>query len=99
MDIIDSIIEFFKKPEKERIGKSPEGTCPVCWGYQEYDQKIRRLFKDKQIDVNNHSYRYMRIQKFLVKYIDGIRLKQAEVTSCPTCSKNNNKAKDKIESK
>src|SRR5690606_10923423 len=59
---------------------------PVCWGYQEYDHKIRQLFKDKQIDVNNHRDSYMKIQKFMVKYIDGIRLKQGEIKECPTCS-------------
>ena len=57
MDLVESIIQFFKKPKKETVGKSPEGTCPVCWGYQEYDTKIRQMFKDKQIDVNNHQDR------------------------------------------
>jgi len=70
MDLIENLVHFFKKPEKETEGKTPEGTCPVCWGYQEYDHKLRRLFKDKQIDVNNHRDSYMKIQKFMVKYID-----------------------------
>lgn len=86
MDLIENILHFFQKPKEETEGKSPEGTCPVCWGYQEYDHKIRKLFKDKQIDVNNHRYNYMKIQKFMVNYIDGIRLKQGEIKECPTCS-------------
>jgi len=85
MDIIENIIHFLKKPKEETEGKSPEGTCPVCWGYQEYDHKIRQLFDDKQIDVNGHRYNYMKIQKFMVKYIDGIHLKQGETEECPTC--------------
>jgi len=85
MDLIDNLIHFFKKPKEETEGKAPEGTCPVCWGYQEYDHKIRQLFKDKQIDVNNHRDSYMKIQKFMVKYIDGIRLKPGHVKACPTC--------------
>jgi len=85
MDIIENIIHFLKKPKEETEGKSPEGTCPVCWGYQEYDHKIRQLFKDKQIEVNGHRYKYMKIQKFMVKYIDGIHLKQGETEECPTC--------------
>src|SRR5680860_688473 len=85
MDLIENILHFFKKPKEETEGKNPEGTCPVCWGYQEYDHKIRRLFKDKQIDVNGHRYNYMKIQKFMVKYIDGIRLKQGENQECTTC--------------
>ncbi|MCG2460278.1 hypothetical protein K8352_05920 [Flavobacteriaceae bacterium F89] len=101
MDLIENIVHFFKTPKKETRGKSPEGTCPVCWGYQEYDTKIRQLFKDKQIDVNNHRDSYMKVRKFMVKYVDGIRLKQGEVHECPTCGyiKENNAAADLSESK
>ncbi len=95
MDHIESLVQFFKKSEKETKGKSPEGTCPLCWGYQEYDHRIRRLFKDKQIDVNNHRDSYMKIQKFMIKYIDGIRLKQGEIVECPTCGHKAKPDKDK----
>ena len=87
MNLIENIIQFLRKPEQETQGKAPEGTCPVCWGYQAYDTKIRKLLKDKQIDVNNHKDSYMKVQKFMVKYVDGIRLKQGRVEECPTCSK------------
>lgn len=86
MNLIENIVEFLKKPKHETEGRAPEGTCPVCWGYQEYDSKIRQLFKDKQIDVNNHADSYMKVQKFMVKYVDGIHLKQGQITECPTCS-------------
>ena len=76
MNIFENIVHFLQKPKSETEGKAPEGTCPVCWGYQEYDSKIRQLFKDKQIDVNNHSDSYMKVRTFMVKYIDGIRLKK-----------------------
>lgn len=85
MNLIENIVGFLQKPESETEGKAPEGTCPVCWGYQQYDKKIRQVFKDKQIDVNNHKGSYMRIQKFVKKYIDGIRLKQGETKDCPHC--------------
>lgn len=85
MNLIENIVQFLRKPAPETEGKAPEGTCPVCWGYQQYDRKIREVFKDKQIDVNNHKSSHMRIQKFLKKYIDGIRLKQDEIKDCPTC--------------
>ena len=87
MDFIENLVNFFKKPEKETKNQSPEGTCPVCWGYQEYDSKIRKIFKDKQIDVNNHQDSYMLVKKFVVKYIDGIHLKEGETEACPTCRK------------
>lgn len=87
MNLIENIVQFLRKPKTETEGKAPEGTCPVCWGYQEYDSKLRKVFKDKQIDVNNHKDSYMKVQKFMVKYVDGIRLKQGEITECPTCNK------------
>lgn len=85
MDIIENLVHFFQKKKEETKGNTPEGTCSVCWGYQEYDHKIRQLFKDKQIDVNNHRDSYMQIQEFMVKHIDGIQLKQGEIKECPTC--------------
>lgn len=87
MDIIKNITEFFRKPKGETEGKSPEGLCPVCWGHQEYDSKIRTLYKDKQVDVNNHADSYMLIQGFLKENISGITLREGEVQECPTCSK------------
>ena len=85
-DIYDKIIEFIQKPEDETKDKAPEGLCAVCWGYQEYDKKIKTIFEDRQIDVNNHSYKYMGIQKFLKNEIEGIKLKEGEIHDCPTCS-------------
>lgn len=98
MDLIENLVNFFKKPKEETKNQSSEGTCPVCWGYQEYDHKIRRLFKDKQINVNNHSDSYMKVKKFMVKYVDGIQLKQGEIEECPTCG-NKAKPKSDIETK
>jgi DNA-directed RNA polymerase subunit M/transcription elongation factor TFIIS len=86
MNVIDNIIEYFKQPQEETQGKAPKGICPSCWGYQEYENKFRKLYKDKQIDVNNHQDHYMFVQKFVVKNIDGIRLKEAEIKYvCPNC--------------
>lgn len=85
MNIIDTIAHFFSQPQEKTKNKAPEGLCELCWGYQEYDGKIRKLFKDKQIDVNNHRDRYMIIQDFVKQNIDGIRLKDAEVSGCPHC--------------
>lgn len=84
MDIIENIIQYFKNENKNLI--SPEGTCSVCWGRQEYDGKIRTLIKDKQIDINNHQVSYMIIQEFMIHNIDGIVLKKGIVTDCEECS-------------
>lgn len=89
MDLTESILHFFKQPEAETKDKAPEGICAMCWGYQGYDGKIRTLFKDKQIDVNNHKDSYMLVQEFVKKNIDGMRLKSDVVESCPYCSTEN----------
>ena len=86
MEIIKTIIEFFKKPEHETANKSPEGLCSLCWGYQEYDSKIRELYKDKQIDVNNHKDSYMLIQGFVKEHVDGYQIKDGVLHVCPNCS-------------
>ena len=86
MNIIDTLIRFFKNKKEDREGKTPEGLCPNCWGKQEYDGKIRELYEDKQIDVNNHKANYAFIQEFVVTHIDGIRLiKGNNSLECPTC--------------
>lgn len=86
MDIVKSILDYFEKHEHASSETAPEGLCPVCWGYQQYDEKIRSLFKEKQIDVNNHQAKYLIVQDFLKKHIEGIHIRQGKVESCPQCS-------------
>jgi len=85
MDIIDNIIHYFKEEDHQEKRDSPEGTCPLCWGHQNYDGQIRELIEDKQIDVNNHKDSYMLIEDFVKTNIDGIRLKEGVTTDCPKC--------------
>ena len=64
----------------------PDGFCPNCWGNQEYDNTIRELYEDKQIDVNNHNANYAFVQDFLVTRVKGIHLKKGNNSfECPTC--------------
>lgn len=86
MDIVETIVNFLKKTEEETKDKAPEGVCNLCWGRQQYDGKIRTLFKDKQIDVNNHKDSYMLVQDFVKKHIDGMTLKSDLVEDCPYCN-------------
>ena len=95
MDFISALVNFLKKTPEQTKGKSPEGVCPICWGYNEYDGKIRKVYKDKQVAVNNHKDSYMLIQEFVVNHIDGIRLKEGEWTSCPTCGTKHEKKHSK----
>ena len=84
--MIDSLLSFFKKSPEETSKTPPDGYCPNCWGTQKYDDKIRELYKDKQIDVNNDKANYSFIREFVVRRIDGIHLiKGDNGYECPTC--------------
>lgn len=92
MDFFEHLLHYFKKSEEETKNQAPEGVCPVCWGYQEYDHKMRKLFRDDQIDVIHHKKKYTRVRKFVKEHIEGIRLRVGEVKTCPVCGeKHNNK--------
>lgn len=86
--MIEKLISFFKQSREETKGKIPEGVCPNCWGEQEYDNMVRELYVDKQIDVNNHEANYAFIQDFVLNKISGIKLiKGNNSFICPTCRK------------
>lgn len=86
MDLTEKLISYFRKPEEETRNEAPQGLCSLCWGYQQYDGKIRDVIKDKQIDVNNHKESYLLIQDFVKQNLEGIKLKEGEIHSCPTCN-------------
>lgn len=86
MDIIDNIISYLKNKGGKKVEISPEGTCPICWGHQRYDGKIKELLKDRQVDINNHKDSYMLIQGFMKDNIEGVKLKEGIVKECPHCS-------------
>ena len=54
MNFLERITSCFIRPKKEVIEISEKAACPVCWGYQEYDYKIRAILIDKHVDVKNH---------------------------------------------
>ena len=84
--MINSLINFFKKSPEETKDTVPEGLCPNCWGSQKYDNVIREMYRDKQIDVNNKEANHTFIQDFVVSKLDGIKLKKGDNSyQCPTC--------------
>ena len=86
MSLIHSLLEYFSKPKEEVEGTTPEGLCPNCWGRQEYDNVIREMYMDKQIDVNNHKAHYAFVQDYIVNHVNGIKLiKGTSSYECPTC--------------
>jgi hypothetical protein len=89
--VIESLLHFFKQKPEETKDKVPDGLCPNCWGWQEFDHKIRKMYDDKQIDVNSHSANYAFIQDFVVNQVNGIVLEKEENRLiCPACRRRQN---------
>lgn len=86
MDIVKSIVDYWKRKNDGDQAIAPEHVCPNCWGDQEYDNVIRKMVEDKQIDVNAGRENYAFIREFVVKHVDGITLKnKIEGLECPRC--------------
>ena len=86
MSLLDTLSAFFSRPAEETAGDSPDGACPNCWGRYEYDGEIRKVARDRQIDVNNGVARHAFIKNFVVHHIDGIRLRDDNTGQvCPKC--------------
>ena len=84
--MVENLIRFFKQSPEKTKNKVPEGLCPNCWGEQEFDNVIRDMYKDKQIDVNNHKENHAFIQEFVVNRLNGIHfIKGDNSLQCPTC--------------
>ena len=86
MNLLETLSAFFARSAEETAGETPDGACPNCWGRYEYDGEIRKVARDRQIDVNNGVERYAFIQDFVVNHIDGIRLRHDDRGFiCPKC--------------
>ena len=84
MSIIDSIVNYFR--EKKAKVDVPEGYCPNCWGYQEYEGKLRDTLHNEHIDLNNLKEKRGWIQEHVIKNFDGIKLEESEdLFTCPNC--------------
>jgi len=75
MNFFKRLLHNFETREPEPVAVSGESQCPVCWGFQEYDQEIRIIHKDRLKDVTNKSFKFMRIQRLLREQIGGVRSK------------------------
>ena len=88
MSLFEAVVNYIKGKEKGDNLKAPEGVCPNCWGEQEFDNKIREIVKDRQINVNSGRENYAFIQEFVVNHIDGIQLRNSiDGKVCKHCKK------------
>lgn len=80
MRVSDFFGKYVHKHHKDVISLSYDESCPICWGRQEYDGKYRKMFKDKQQDVNHHVKRYCQTKQFVIDHIDGAKVNEGKIT-------------------
>ena len=60
---------------------------PNSWGHQRYEEKYFKVVVDKQRDVNNNLSRYGTLRDFVIRNIEGIRLKgKSDIDFCKNCN-------------
>ncbi len=86
ISIVDSIRSYFsKKANDQKTPLVPEGTCPTCWGRNEWDGQFYEIIKDKHAQPGSATY-----DSFISKVVDEHvrtthQLKNKYV--CVTCDK------------
>jgi hypothetical protein len=50
-------------------------NTPNAWGHQVYENRFRKMKKDHQLDLINHTYHRGFIERFKHTYISGVYLK------------------------
>jgi hypothetical protein len=86
MSIIENIKDYFSNKDNGEINaKSPEGTCPICWGHSEWDGHYYKVIKDKHSTPGNDVY-----ESFISKIVDQhtkTTHKHEDKYICTTCDK------------
>ena len=84
--IVDKIKEYFQNKSEEIETKvSPEGTCPVCWGREEWDGQFYQLKKDKSLVEGGEKYNSF-INKIVEKHVETVHKIESKYV-CTTCDK------------
>jgi hypothetical protein len=53
----DRFLHYFRRQSnQESVESSPEGTCPVCWGRNEWDGQFYEIMKDKHAKPGDDIY-------------------------------------------
>ena len=85
MIVSDSILDYLRN-RTEQTKAVPEGYCPNCWGYQEYEGRFLDALQTENIDLNNMKEKRGWIQEYVVRHFEGIKLKETgDLSECPNC--------------
>lgn len=62
-------------------------NVPNAWGHQRYSGEYLRISVDNQKDVNNNFSSYGTLRNFVIRHIEGIRMKnKMKVDYCNHCT-------------
>ncbi len=75
---------FYKKEKGEETGIAPEGMCPNCWGYHEWEGEYYELKKDKHLIPGNDIYESF-ISKIVEKHVKTTHIHENQYI-CSTCN-------------
>ncbi|MFK8038990.1 MAG: hypothetical protein AB8B74_11915 [Crocinitomicaceae bacterium] len=57
MSILENISNYFNsKSTGESSDQNPKGTCPTCWGHNEWDGKFYDIVKDEHAKPGHAKY-------------------------------------------
>ncbi len=60
---------------------------PNAWGHQKYSGDYLQISIDKERDTNNNLDSYGTLRDFVIRHIDGIKLKNKQkITYCKNCT-------------
>lgn len=76
-------LETFIKP----VSCNNMKNIPNAWGHQRYEGKYLKVIVDQQKDVNNKLDSYGTIRDWVIRHIEGVKLKgKANVDFCKNCT-------------
>ncbi|MFT5860728.1 MAG: hypothetical protein ACI865_002842 [Flavobacteriaceae bacterium] len=85
-EIVQNIKNYFSKKERNEVsGNAPDGMCPTCWGYEEWDNQYYKIMRDKHITPGGDRYDSF-ISKIVDKHVNTTH-QHKNVYVCTTCDK------------
>lgn len=84
--IIENIKKYFlQKSQGQATGDAPEGMCPDCWGFNEWEGHYFELVRDKHLTPGKEIYQSF-ISKIADKHVKTTH-KHKNKYVCKTCDK------------
>lgn len=86
MKLVEKILSFLRKKEKDSNADAPEGFCPNCWGREEYGGKFYTAVKNHDVNINDKDPNVGWVQDYANKNLSGIQLKHEDgLDVCQNC--------------